>query len=216
MIPILFEDAHILVVIKPPQILSEATAQKNGLPDLLSSERNGCYIGVVHRLDRGVGGVMVYAKTPLAAGKLSQAVAEHRMQKQYLAIVHGQPSPSEATLTDLLFHDRMKNKTFVADRTRRGVKEARLDYRVLQTREDATLGTLSLLSVRLHTGRTHQIRVQFASRQHPLLGDRKYGAPSGVHEIGLFCESLSFPHPASGKPFFFSARPEGCFPSLFF
>lgn len=203
---ILFEDAHILVVRKPVGLLSESTPSGDGLADLLAA-RCGGYIGVVHRLDRGVGGVMVYAKTPASAAALSEQVRVRTLQKEYLAIVHGSPEPTSGRLCDLLFHDRRSNKTFVADRERKGVKEAILDYECLSRGESAH-GALSLLRIQLLTGRTHQIRVQLASRRHPLLGDRKYGAPSSG-EIGLFCRSVSLRHPKSGEPMTFSAEPSG-------
>ena len=194
---ILHEDDQIFIVRKPVGIVSEETTDRAGLADLLR-ERNGGYVGVVHRLDRGVGGVMVYARTKSAAAKLSAAVQAHTLQKIYLAAVHGKPEADQATLTDLLFHDRYKNKAFVVDRARKGVKEAILDYEVLQTMTHADFGEISLLKIRLHTGRTHQIRVQFASRGLPLVGDNKYGAKDRA-DIALFCHKLTFPHPKTGK-----------------
>ena len=194
---ILYADDSIFVVKKPVGIVSEETTDGTGLADALRAQ-NGGYIGVVHRLDRGVGGVMVYARTKTAAAKLSAAVQSHALQKIYLAVVHGKPEADRATLTDLLFHDRSKNKTFVVDRPRKGVKEAILDYEVLETLDHKELGTVSRLKIRLHTGRTHQIRVQFASRGLPLIGDNKYGAKDRT-DIALFCHQLSFPHPKTGK-----------------
>lgn len=204
---ILFEDAHILVVRKPVGLLSESTPSGDGLADLLAA-RCGGYIGVVHRLDRGVGGVMVYAKTQTAAAQLSEQVRIRAVKKQYLALVHGRPTEDGGRLCDLLFHDRRSNKTFVADRSRRGVKEAILDYSLVKSIQDTPYGEISLLDVHLLTGRTHQVRVQFASRRHPLLGDRKYGAPSSC-PIGLFCAGLTFLHPVTQKPLSFSAFPSG-------
>lgn len=195
---ILYEDRDITVAVKPPDIVSEQTAAHDGFADLLAERNDNHYIGVIHRLDRGVGGVMVYARTPRAAAKLSAAVQARTFEKEYLALVHGEPTPMCATLRDLLFHDRMRNKTFVVERERRGVKEAILDYEVQQRRESAELGVHCLVKVRLHTGRTHQIRVQFAHRGHPLLGDSKYGAHDRC-PIALFCHRLSFPHPITGK-----------------
>ena len=196
---ILFEDQSITVAVKPPELVSEQTDGQDGFADLLAARNTNRYIGVVHRLDRGVGGVMVYARTPLAAARLSSAVQEHRFQKEYLALCHGKPQKDEDTLCDLLFHDRMRNKTFVVDRVRRGVKEAILDYRVLEERNDPVLGVHCLLQIQLHTGRTHQIRVQLAHRGNPLLGDGKYGARGDRCPIALFCRRISFPHPVTGK-----------------
>ena len=195
---ILYEDHDITVAVKPPDLVSEQTPQKNGFADRLAERNPDGYIGVVHRLDRGVGGIMVYARTPLAAAKLSASVQAHAFQKEYLALVHGEPEVPCATLTDLLFHDRNRNKTFVVDRERKGVKQAILDYEILGCVESPEYGRYSLVKVRLHTGRTHQIRVQFAHRGHPLLGDGKYGAHDRC-PIGLFCYRLTFPHPHSQK-----------------
>lgn len=203
---ILYSDKDIFVCLKPVGVVSEETAEGVGLADVLR-EQNGGYIGVVHRLDRGVGGVMVYARTKQAAAKLSAAVQAHTLEKVYLAFVHGVPTERSATLTDLLYHDRMKNKTFVVDRTRRGVKEAILDYETYKSYEQEPFGTVSLLRIRLQTGRTHQIRVQFASRGMPLVGDNKYGARDRC-EIMLFCHRLTFPHPITGKRMTFSETPE--------
>lgn len=203
---ILFEDHSITVAIKPPELLSEQAPDKSGFADLLAERNPNGYVGVVHRLDRGVGGVMVYARTPQAAARLSDAIRTHAVEKQYLAVVHGTPAKEQDTLKDLLFHDRSRNKTFVVDRERRGVKEAILDYRTLGVTEHEEYGILSLLQIRLHTGRTHQIRVQFSSRLHPLLGDGKYGAHDRCG-IALASHSLCFPHPITGKEMQFSYMP---------
>ena len=202
---ILFEDESVIVCIKPPSLVSEQTAGGDSLADLLAA-RNGGYIGVVHRLDRGVGGVMVYAKTAEAAGALSRQVQERVFQKEYLAIIHEAPAEASGTWTDLLFHDRRINKSYVVSRKRAGVKEAILDYVVQKSGTDERHGTLSLVRVRLHTGRTHQIRVQFSSRRHPLLGDGKYGASDGC-PIALFSTRIAFTHPKNGKPLCFEALP---------
>ncbi len=203
-ISVLFEDAHILVVLKPPMLVCESTAKKDGLADLLS-ERTGGYIGTVHRLDRGVGGVMVYAKTPAAAAKLSAAVAARELKKEYLAVVHGTPNPEKGEMRDLLFHDRRQNKTFVVERARAGVKEALLEYDTIDHLTTARGEECTLVHILLHTGRTHQIRVQFASRGHTLLGDGKYGARGDNRPIALFATRLAFLHPVTRKPMQFEA-----------
>ena len=205
-IKILYSDEYIVVCQKPVGVVSEETEDGTGLANLLRT-RPDDYIGVVHRLDRGVGGVMVYAKTPKAAAALSAAVQAHTFQKEYLAVVHGTPAEPASRMTDLLYHDRGRNKTFVVDRPRRGVKEAILDYEVQKTVGHAEFGEISLLRIALLTGRTHQIRVQMSSRKMPLVGDGKYGARDRC-DIMLFCHKLQFPHPKSGKPMSFSSLPD--------
>ena len=197
-ISVLFEDAHIIVVEKPPFLVCESTAKKDGLADLLE-EQTGGYIGTVHRLDRGVGGVMVYAKTPTAAAKLSAAVQARELKKEYLAVVRGNLEPEKGEMRDLLFHDRRQNKTFVVERQRAGVKEALLEYDTVERLTTARGEECSLVHVLLHTGRTHQIRVQFASRGHTLLGDGKYGARGDNRQIALFATRLAFSHPITRK-----------------
>lgn len=204
-ISVLFEDAHIIVVLKPPALVCESTAKKDGLADLLA-ERTGGYIGTVHRLDRGVGGVMVYAKTPLAAAKLSAAVQARELTKVYLAVVRGKMIPASGEMRDLLFHDRRQNKTFVVERQRAGVKEALLEYDTVEELTTARGEECSLVNVLLHTGRTHQIRVQFASRGHTLIGDGKYGARGDNRPIALFAKRLAFLHPVTRKPLEFEAE----------
>ena len=197
-ISVLFEDAHIIVVEKPPFLVCESTAKKDGLADLLE-EQTGGYIGTVHRLDRGVGGVMVYAKTPTAAAKLSAAVQARELKKEYLAVVRGNLEPEKGEMRDLLFHDRRQNKTFVVERQRAGVKEALLEYDTVERLTTARGEECSLVHVLLHTGRTHQIRMQFASRGHTLLGDGKYGARGDNRQIALFATRLTFSHPVARK-----------------
>ena len=197
-ISVWFEAAHIIVVEKPPLLVCESTAKKDGLADLLE-EQTGGYIGTVHRLDRGVGGVMVYAKTPLAAAKLSAAVQARELKKEYLAVVRGSLEPEAGEMRDLLFHDRRQNKTFVVERQRAGVKEALLEYDTVERIRTAPGEECSLVHVLLHTGRTHQIRVQFASRGHSLLGDGKYGARGDGRQIALFATRLAFLHPVTRK-----------------
>ena len=172
MIEILKETARYLVCVKPIGIAAQGT-QAEAMPQLLS-EQLGCDIFPVHRLDQTVGGIMVYAKTVQEAARLTQAMGQGQMQKTYLAVLTGCPAEKAGTLEDLLFHDRVKNKTYVVKRMRGGVKQAKLHYEIL-ARQDG----LSLVRIRLETGRTHQIRVQFASRGLPLLGDGKYGSRCG-------------------------------------
>lgn len=200
---ILFQDNSIIVCIKPTGIESENA----GMPELLKALCGAKEIFCVHRLDKGVSGVMVFAKTRFAASKLSAAITTGTLKKEYLAVLPGTPEADEAVLHDLLYRDAAKNKSYVVKRMRRGVKDAELEYRVLQA-----VGELSLVRIRLHTGRTHQIRVQFSSRALPLLGDIKYGSTIRECGIALFACALSFPHPQSGKEMSFEALPEGIFP----
>ena len=168
------------------------------------------YLGLVHRLDRGVGGVMVFAKRQDVAGALSTAVANRTLIKQYLAVVHGQPNEASGVWKDFLYKDAAKNKTFVVERQRKGVKQASLAYATLATRIDTPAGECSLLQIRLHTGRTHQIRVQCASRGLPLIGDGKYGARDHGLPIGLWSYRLTFAHPRKkGKTVDIAALPTG-------
>ena len=178
MIDILYEDEYLLVCLKPVGILSQPDATGSG-EDMLTllgeqlAARDGKtpYIGLIHRLDRGVGGVMVFAKRQDVAGALSTAVANRTLIKQYLAVAHGKPREERGVWKDLLYKDAAKNKTFVVDRLRKGVKEASLAYRSVATLSETPAGECSLLHIQLHTGRTHQIRVQTSSRGMSLIGD---------------------------------------------
>ena len=178
---ILFSDRNIAVIVKPLGLDSE-----HEVPAALK-EALGGEIFPIHRLDKNVGGVMVFARTKQAAASLSKAVQEGTMVKEYVAQVHGTP-PESGDWTDLLFKDSTKNKVFVVKKERRGVKKARLEFRRL------TEGETSLVRIRLHTGRSHQIRVQFSSRGFPLVGDRKYGGRDDIPAPMLFSCKLTFPY----------------------
>lgn len=200
---ILYEDTFCIVCVKPVGIASQLADGAN-LVSLLQVH-TGSEIFPIHRLDTTVGGVMVYAKTKTAAAALSAAVQAQQLIKEYLAVVQGVPEP-QGVLQDLLFKDSSKNKTFVVKKQRKGVKPASLSYKLLET--DACGDTaLSLVHIRLHTGRSHQIRVQFASRKHPLLGDSKYGSRSSHTTPALWAFRLTFPHPHTGMPMTFSQLP---------
>ena len=190
---ILYSDKHIAVCVKPVGVDSE-----HALPAALTAELGG-EIFPIHRLDQNVGGVMVFARTKTAAAQLSRAVQEGSMVKEYIAMVHGLPEPV-GDWTDYLFKDSRKNKVFVVKKERKGVKMARLEYVRLTDDDPATV------RVRLYTGRSHQIRVQFSSRGFPLVGDHKYGARDTQTAPQLFSCRISFPF--GGKDYCFSALPE--------
>ncbi len=196
---ILYVDSQIVVCIKPAGTLCE-DAPSGSLPRMLSQEilRRGeanADIFPVHRLDRDTTGVIAFARTKESAAALSRQITEGDFCKTYFAVVHGVPHKSEGRLCDLLYYDRKRGKSFVVERQRAGVKRAELEYSTLESRDG-----LSLLKIRLLTGRTHQIRVQFASRQHPLFGDRRYGAPKIPEaELALVAKNLRFTHPKTGK-----------------
>ena len=205
-IPVLYRDEQLLVCIKPAGLLSE----RGGLPELLE-EQCGGQVWPVHRLDRDVGGVMLFARTREAAAALSALIAARRLEKEYLAVVEGKPETECGELRDLLYHDAAKNKSYVVRRERKGVKKAELSYRLLQTAETER-GSLSLLRIRLHTGRSHQIRVQFASRRLPLVGDTRYGARLRGGAIALWAVSLQFPDPNTGVERHYTALPANAWP----
>ena len=161
---IIYSDKDIAVCVKPVGIDSES-----GVPAELKNELGGEFF-TLHRLDLNVGGVMVYARNKWTAAELSRAITDGSMVKEYLAVVHGAP-PDSDRWTDLLFKDSHKNKVFVVKRERKGVKRAELEFEKLRQDTDT-----ALVKIRLYTGRSHQIRVQFASRKHPLIGDGKYGS----------------------------------------
>ena len=206
-IPILYYGGGFVVCLKPVGVESETA----GMPSLLSRQLHIPEVLCVHRLDKAVGGVMVYALDRDSAAALSRQIGDGRFEKEYLAVIHGEMNEPEAELRDLLFHDRTRNKSYAVTRKRAGVKEAVLGYRVLQE-----TGACSLLSVRLRTGRTHQIRVQFASRGHPLVGDAKYGSPRRDCPVALYSHRLAFAHPVTDEALSFTAPSPGGYPwSLF-
>ena len=154
---------------------------------------------------------MVFAKTKQSAAKLSEMVQNRTLIKEYFCVVSGKPEKDADTLEDLLYRDAKSGKTFVVTRSRKGVKDAKLDYTLLSSKEGES-GLISLIKVRLHTGRTHQIRVQFASRKLPLLGDRRYGGNKSSKNIALFSCRLAFNHPIAKKPLDFTLAPQGDYP----
>ena len=199
---ILYADRRICVCIKPAGVLS--TDEPGGMPEKLRAElgrENPCVLSV-HRLDRAVSGLMVFARSHKAASLLSEQVRDGVFEKTYLAVLHGSPAEESGELRDLLRRDKARRMSFVADAPGKDTQEAVLDYTCLERANG-----LSLVQVRLHTGRTHQIRVQFASRDLPLWGDGKYGLPEDAGDIALWSHSLRFRHPETGETMEFSAPP---------
>ena len=204
---ILYQNANILVCIKPTRVLS--TDEPGGLPGLVREALGDpkADVRTVHRLDRVVSGVMVLARSANAASELSRQIREDQFRKEYLAVVHGRPENPEGTLHDLLARDKARRMTFVAEAPGKGVQEAALSYRVLEYANG-----MSLVRVRLHTGRTHQIRVQFSSRGMPLVGERKYAVWNDPCELALWSAKIGFYHPGTGEWVEFSKEPPAVFP----
>ena len=211
---LLYCDSFLVVCEKPVGVSSESP----GLPDLIR-EQEGFPVCPAHRLDQTTGGVCVLARSPDVCAGLQRLFQQDLVVKEYLAAVSGIPETGTGSYTDLLYHDRWTNKTFVVDRRRAGVREASCEWALLDTAETPQ-GPVSLVRVRLHTGRTHQIRVQFASRRLPLAGDRRYGSRIRADAPALWAARICFPHPAvpektveavSAPPVAF---PWSCFPAL--
>lgn len=203
---ILYQDEQILVCVKPARVLS--TDEPGGLPELLRQALGDprADLRTVHRLDRVVSGLMVLARSASAASELSRQVREGEFGKEYLAVVHGVPEES-GTMRDLLGRDKARRMTYVASAPGKGIQEAVLDYWRL-----AAYDGLSRVRIRLHTGRTHQIRVQFASRGMPLVGERKYSTLEDPCEIALWSYRLTFTHPVSGEAMEFTLEPPQVYP----
>ena len=211
---ILYQDKYLVVAVKPVGVLSEDDSKAACMPALLREHYRALgekdYIATVHRLDRVTGGVMVFSRRKEVTGKLTAAVAAHEITKEYLAVLRGHPEKDADTLTDLLFRDAQHNKSYVVQRMRKGVREATLDYTVLETTDE-----LTLVKVRLHTGRTHQIRVQFSHRGLPLLGDIRYGSKVNC-SAALWSYHLAFTHPVTGKPVDVTCPPPEAYPWTLF
>lgn len=199
---VLYSDDRVFVCVKPAGVLS--TDEPGGMPELIRRELGGdnAVVRGVHRLDRVVGGVMVYARTKRAASELSGQMRLGLFQKKYLAVVNGQPEPAAGVMLDLLRRDTLRRVTVVETEPGPGVQSSELSYETL-----AAAGGCALVRITLKTGRTHQIRCQFASRGMPLCGDAKYGAPSWQTPVALWSNSLSFQHPRTGERLTFSAPP---------
>lgn len=216
-IKILYEDNHLLAVEKPVNLPTQA--DRTGDPDLLSllkadlkqryQKPGNVYLGLIHRLDRPVGGAIVFAKTSKAASRLSEQVRSRQMEKEYLAVCHGVPDPAAGHLKHFLIKDSLKNQVSVAAASTPGAKPAELDYRLLA--EEAGFG---LLEIALKTGRSHQIRVQLAAIGHPLFGDQKYGAALNCpgQQLALWSRRLAFSHPVSKAAVVLCSVPPAVYP----
>ena len=204
---LIYHDRDIVVCIKPPRVLS--TDEPGGMPELVRQalgEPEG-NVRTVHRLDRVVSGLMVLARSAKAASALSRQIREGQFQKEYLAVVHGRPLQDAGVMKDLLLRNKQERKTYIVQEPGKDVQEAILDYQVL----DAADG-LSKVQIRLHTGRTHQIRAQFSGRNMPLVGDRKYSLLEDGCEIALWSYRLAFNHPYTGAPVEFTCQPPEEYP----
>lgn len=204
---ILYQDQDIVLCIKPPRVLS--TDEPGGMPELVRQALGDpeADVRTVHRLDRVVSGLMVLARNPKAASELSRQIREGEFDKEYLAVVHGRPELNSGTFTDLLLRDKRERKTYVVKQRDKGVQEAILEYRLL-----SSVDGLSKVAIRLITGRTHQIRAQFSSRDLPLVGDRKYSLNEDDCEIALWSHRLTFRHPSTGERMDFSTQPPMQYP----
>ena len=210
---VLYEDNHIIVIQKPPNIPSQA--DKTGDVDLLTivkqyikekyNKPGEVYLGLVHRLDRPTGGVMVFARTSKSASRLSEQIRNKTMHKKYLCIVDGKMENQTGSMRDFLLKNERTNTSKVVKEGAKNAKEAILDYEVVKYNEEINM---SVVKVNLHTGRHHQIRVQFASRGHSLSGDQKYGTRGRGKQLALWAHSLSFIHPTTKEELTFEDYPE--------
>ena len=208
---VIYEDNHIIVVEKRPNIPSQG--DKSGDIDMLTivkdyiknkyNKPGNVYLGLVHRLDRPVGGVMIFAKTSKAASRLSNEVREKIFEKKYLAVVRGKFEKRSGSLENYLYKDERNNISKVVNKEKKNAKLAKLDYEVLKYNE---VKNLSLVKVNLHTGRHHQIRVQFATRKYPICGDQRYGELDNT-QIALWAYSIEFVHPVTKEILTFTKLP---------
>ena len=213
MLKVLYEDNHVIVVEKPVNVPSQG--DKTGDEDMLTiikkylkdkyNKPGEVYLGLVHRLDRPTGGVMVFARTSKAASRLSEQVRNKQIHKKYLAIVDGKMENDKGTFKDYLVKNEKNNMSRIATEKDKNAKEAILDYEVLKYSKEINL---SVVKIDLHTGRHHQIRVQFASRGHSLYGDQKYGTRGRGKQLSLWAYYLSFTHPTTKEFMEFEDYPE--------
>lgn len=206
-----YQDDSILVCVKPAGVLS--TDEPGGMPELIRTAlgKQDANVRTVHRLDRVVSGLMVFARSAKVASQLSKLIQTHQFHKEYLAVIHGCPLEPTGTLTDLLQRCTKERKTYVVTQVDKGVQEAILDYETLSTQ-----GDLSLVKITLRTGRTHQIRAQFSSRGFPLVGDRKYSLNEDGCDIALWSHRLCFTHPKTGEQIDLSQEAPATYPWTLF
>lgn len=204
---IIYQDKDILVCVKPAGVLS--TDEPGGLPELVREALGdpGANVRTVHRLDRTVSGLMVLARRSKAASELSRQIRDGEFGKEYMAVCHGTLQDDHGEFRDLLLRNKQERKTYIVAEPGKDVQEALLEYWVLNRAEDMTR-----VRIRLHTGRTHQIRAQFSGRGLPLVGDKKYGIPEDDCRIALWSCRLTFQHPYSGKPMEFQLDPPELYP----
>ena len=217
MVKVIYEDNHLLVVEKPVNILSQGddTNDKdmvNLLKNYVKEKYNkpgNVFIGLIHRLDRPVGGVMVFAKTSKAASRLSEQVRNKSFKKTYRAVIHGTMNKKEDTLKDYLYKNKKTNMVSVVNKNHKEAKNAELDYETLQSKNN-----FSLVQIDLKTGRPHQIRVQFASRKHPLFGDQRYGQDVNKvgQQIALWSYKIEITHPTTKEKMEFICEPPKEYP----
>ena len=204
---LIYQDNDIVVCVKPARVLS--TDEPGGVPELVRQELGDpkADVRTVHRLDRVVSGLMVLARNAAAASELSRQIREDQFEKEYLAIVHGGPEVDEGRLEDLLMRDKARRMTFVTNEMAKGVQPASLRYQVLRRNAN-----MSRVRIQLETGRTHQIRVQFSSRNMPLVGERKYCTLEDPCQIALWSYRLGFTHPETGRKMEFILEPPEVYP----
>ncbi len=204
---LVYVDNDIVVCIKPARVLS--TDEPGGVPELVRQALgdSNSDVRTVHRLDRVVGGLMVLARSARAASELSRQIRENQFKKEYLAVVHGTPEYDTGKFWDLLLRDKARKMTLVVQEEGKGVQPAVLNYRVMRRN-----GDLSRVHIKLETGRTHQIRVQFASRGMPLVGERKYSTIPDDCEIALWSYRLAFTHPRTGENMALTMDPPKVYP----
>lgn len=210
---VIYEDNHIIVVEKKPNIPSQKDKTED--VDMLTiikqyikekyNKPGEVYLALIHRLDRPVGGVMVFAKTSKAAARLSEEVRNRNLKKEYLVIVDGKMDRKEGTLENYLLKNEKTNTSKVVKEGTKNSKYAKLDYQVLKYNEEINL---SVLKINLHTGRHHQIRVQLANSGHSICGDQKYGTRGRGKQISLWAYRLSFTHPTTKEQLTFYSIPE--------